>query len=376
MLQFDELSLELEGLCPEIDDLAGALGLERMRNEIAELDTKASMPGFWDDAQNSQKILQRSSSLKDKIAAYEKLTAAYDDTMALIELGNEEGDESLLPEAKDELKNIRESLETQRLSTLLNGEYDNKNAILTFHAGAGGTEAQDWAEMLYRMYCRWGERHNFKVSTLDYLDGEEAGLKSASILIEGENAYGFLKSENGVHRLVRVSPFDASGRRHTSFSSLEVMPEIDDTIEIEIDPADIKMDVYRASGAGGQKVNKTSSAVRLTHIPTGIVVSCQVERSQYQNRDVAMRMLKSKLLEIKERENLERIEDIKGVQKEIAWGSQIRSYVFMPYTLVKDHRTGFETGNINAVMDGDLDGFINAYLKAQSLGTLGDYGDA
>ncbi|OUO72939.1 peptide chain release factor 2 [Anaeromassilibacillus sp. An250] len=376
MLQFDELRLELEGLRPEIDDLAEALGLERMRNEIAELDTKASMPGFWDDAQNSQKILQRSSSLKDKIAAYEKLTAAYDDTMALIELGNEEGDESLLPEAKDELKNIRESLETQRLSTLLNGEYDDKNAILTFHAGAGGTEAQDWAEMLYRMYCRWGERHNFKVSTLDYLDGEEAGLKSASILIEGENAYGFLKSESGVHRLVRVSPFDASGRRHTSFSSLEVMPEIDDTIEIEIDPADIKMDVYRASGAGGQKVNKTSSAVRLTHIPTGIVVSCQVERSQYQNRDVAMRMLKSKLLEIKERENLERIEDIKGVQKEIAWGSQIRSYVFMPYTLVKDHRTGFETGNINAVMDGDLDGFINAYLKAQSLGTLGDYGDA
>ena len=376
MLQFDELRLELEGLRPEIDDLAEALGLERMRNEIAELDTKASMPGFWDDTQNSQKILQRSSSLKDKIAAYEKLTAAYDDTMALIELGNEEGDESLLPEAKDELKKIRESLETQRLSTLLNGEYDNKNAILTFHAGAGGTEAQDWAEMLYRMYCRWGERHNFKVSTLDYLDGEEAGLKSASILIEGENAYGFLKSEGGVHRLVRVSPFDASGRRHTSFASLEVMPEIDDTIEIEIDPADIKMDVYRASGAGGQKVNKTSSAVRLTHIPTGIVVSCQVERSQYQNRDVAMRMLKSKLLEIKERENLERIEDIKGVQNEIAWGSQIRSYVFMPYTLVKDHRTGFESGNINAVMDGDLDGFINAYLKAQSLGTLGDYGEA
>lgn len=376
MLQFDELKLELEGLRPDIDDLAEALGLERMRKEIAELDTKASMPGFWDDAQNSQKILQRSSTLKNKIAAYEKLHAAYGDALALIELGNEEGDESLLPEAKEELKKIRESLETQRLSTLLKGEYDSKNAILTFHAGAGGTEAQDWAEMLYRMYCRWGERHDFKVSTLDYLDGEEAGLKSASILIEGENAYGFLKSESGVHRLVRVSPFDASGRRHTSFASLEVMPEIDDTIEIEIDPADIKMDVYRASGAGGQKVNKTSSAVRLTHIPTGIVVSCQVERSQYQNRDVAMRMLKSKLLEIKERENLERVEDIKGIQKEIAWGSQIRSYVFMPYTLAKDHRTGYESGNINAVMDGDLDGFINAYLKAQSLGTLGDYGDA
>ena len=229
--------------------------------------------------------------------------------------------------------------------------------------------------MLYRMYNRWAERHGYKVTTLDYLDGEEAGLKSASILIEGENAYGFLKSENGVHRLVRVSPFDASGRRHTSFASLEVMPEIDDTVEVEINPDDIKMEVYRASGAGGQKVNKTSSAVRLIHIPTGIVVSCQVERSQYQNRDVAMRMLKSKLLEIKEREHLEKIEDIKGDQKEIAWGSQIRSYVFMPYTLVKDHRTGYENGNISAVMDGDLDGFINAYLKAQSLGALGHYGE-
>lgn len=375
MLQFEERKLDLETLKPDIDDLSEALGLERMRNEIAELDTKASMPGFWDDAQNSQKVLQRSSMLKNKIAAYEDLCTAYEDTLALIELGNEEGDETLLPEVEEELKKIRDSLETQRLSTLLRGEYDGKNAILTFHAGAGGTEAQDWAEMLYRMYNRWSERHGYKVTTLDYLDGEEAGLKSASILIEGENAYGFLKSEAGVHRLVRVSPFDASGRRHTSFASLEVMPEIDDTIEVEIAPADIKMDVYRASGAGGQKVNKTSSAVRLTHIPTGIVVSCQVERSQYQNRDVAMRMLKSKLVEIKERENLERIEDIKGVQKEIAWGSQIRSYVFMPYTLAKDHRTGFESGNINAVMDGDIDGFINAYLKAQSLGTLGNYED-
>ena len=292
-----------------------------------------------------------------------------------MELANEEEDLSLLPEAQGELEKIREDLEQQRLSTLLTGEYDAKNAILTFHAGAGGTEAQDWAEMLFRMYNRWAERHGYKVTTLDYLDGEEAGLKSASLLIEGENAYGFLKSENGVHRLVRVSPFDASGRRHTSFASLEVMPEIDDTVEVEINPDDIKMEVYRASGAGGQKVNKTSSAVRLIHIPTGIVVSCQVERSQYQNRDVAMRMLKSKLLEIKEREHLEKIEDIKGDQKEIAWGSQIRSYVFMPYTLAKDHRTGFENGNINAVMDGDLDGFINAYLKAQSLGSLGNYGD-
>ena len=265
---------------------------------------------------------------------------------------------------------MKNDLDAQRLQTLLTGEYDAKNAILTFHAGAGGTEAQDWAEMLYRMYCHWAERHNFKVKEVDYLDGEEAGLKSAVLLIEGENAYGYLKSESGVHRLVRVSPFDASGRRHTSFASLEVMPEIDNTINIEIRPEDIKMDVYRASGAGGQKVNKTSSAVRLTHIPTGIVVASQVERSQYQNRDMAMTMLKSKLIEIKEREHLEKIEDIKGVQKEIAWGAQIRSYVFMPYTMVKDHRTSYETGNINAVMDGDLDGFINAYLKAASLNKL------
>ena len=258
---------------------------------------------------------------------------------------------------------------------MLQGEYDGNNAILTFHAGAGGTEAQDWAEMLYRMYCRWGERHGYQVKTLDYLDGEEAGLKSASVLIEGTNAYGFLKSEAGVHRLVRVSPFDSSGRRHTSFASLEVMPEIDDNIQVDINPDDLRIDVYRASGAGGQKVNKTSSAVRITHIPTNIVVACQVERSQHQNRDTAMKMLISKLMEIKEREHLDKIEDIKGEQKEIGWGSQIRSYVFMPYTLVKDHRTNYEMGNINAVMDGDIDGFINAYLKAQSLGTLGDYGD-
>ena len=375
MLQFEELRLELEGLEPEIRDLSEALGLKAMANEVAELDMKASEPGFWDDMEKSQKILQRSSMLKNKIESYEKLKAAYGDTMALIELADEEGDLSLLPEAQAELAKVKESLEAQRLSTLLQGEYDSKNAILTFHAGAGGTEAQDWAEMLYRMYNRWAERHSYKVTTLDYLDGEEAGLKSASILIEGENAYGFLKSENGVHRLVRVSPFDASGRRHTSFASLEVMPEIDDTVDVEINPEDIKMDVYRASGAGGQKVNKTSSAVRLTHIPTGIVVACQVERSQFQNKEVVMRMLKSKLMEIKEREHLERIEDIKGDQKEIAWGSQIRSYVFMPYTLAKDHRTGFENGNINAVMDGDIDGFINAYLKAQNLGTLGHYGE-
>ena len=372
MLQFEELRLQLEAMEPDIKELSNALGLDKMKMEIEQLEQRAAQPGFWDDVENSQKILQKTGTLKNKVSAYDALVSAYDDTLALIELANEEEDLSLLEEAQQELEGVKKEYEAQRLQTLLTGEYDSKNAILTFHAGAGGTEAQDWAEMLYRMYTRWAERHNFKVKEVDYLDGEEAGLKSAVLLIEGENAYGYLKSESGVHRLVRVSPFDASGRRHTSFASLEVMPEIDNTINVEIRPEDVKMDVYRASGAGGQKVNKTSSAVRLTHIPTGIVVASQVERSQYQNSDIAMMMLKSKLIEIKEREHLEKIEDIKGVQKEIAWGAQIRSYVFMPYTMVKDHRTSYETGNINAVMDGDIDGFINAYLKAASLNKLNE----
>ena len=370
MLQFEELKLNLEAMKPEIDDMASALGLGQMRSEIQQLENRAAEPGFWDDMENSQKILQRTANLKAKVEKYEKLEARYEDALALIELGDEAEDESLIEEAQQELDGIRADIDRQRLETLLTGEYDKNNAILTFHAGSGGTEAQDWAEMLYRMYTRWAAAHGFNVKEIDYLDGDEAGLKSAVLLIEGENAYGYLKGEAGVHRLVRVSPFDSAGRRHTSFSSLEVMPEINDDIKVEIPPEEIKMDVYRASGAGGQKVNKTSSAVRLTHIPTGIVVASQVERSQYQNRDVAMKMLVSKLMEIKEREHLEKIEDIKGVQKEITWGSQIRSYVFMPYTLVKDHRTSFETGNVNAVMDGDLDGFINAYLKALSLGEL------
>lgn len=366
MLQFEELRLRLLGHEKALKDLSEALGLEKMKTEVAALEAQAAEEGFWDDLKNSQAVLKRTSALKAKVSAYEKLCADYDDALVMIELANEEEDLELLPECEENVVNFESTLDTMTLTTLLSGEYDSKNAILTFHAGAGGTEAQDWAQMLFRMYNRWGERHGYKVSTLDYLDGDEAGLKSASILIEGENAYGFLKSETGIHRLVRVSPFDSEGRRHTSFASLEVMPEIDDTIEVEIAPEDIKMDVYRSSGAGGQKVNKTSSAVRLTHLPTGIVVSCQVERSQHQNREVAMRMLKSKLVEIKEREHLEKISDIKGDQKEIAWGSQIRSYVFMPYQLVKDHRTNFESGNIGNVMDGDLDGFINAYLKMES----------
>ncbi len=291
----------------------------------------------------------------------------YEDLCTLVDLADEEQELSLLDELKSQLKEISCDLEEQTLSTFLTGEYDSENAILNFHSGAGGTEAQDWVEMLCRMYTRWGEKHGFKVKMLDFLDGEEAGLKSASILIEGENAYGFLKGEMGVHRLVRISPFDASGRRHTSFASIEVIPEISDEIDVEIAPDDIKMDVFRASGAGGQHVNKTSSAVRLTHVPTGIVVACQNERSQFQNREMAMKMLKSKLLEIKEREHLDKIEDIKGEQKEIGWGSQIRSYVFMPYTLVKDHRTGFEVGNVQSVMNGDLDGMINAYLRKNVL---------
>lgn len=372
MLQFEELKYKLNDLEKALDDLGDALGLEKLREEVDMLEHKSAEPGFWDNMEQAQKITQRMAALKSKDEQYMKLRAKAGDAMALIEMGDEAEDLSLLPEAQQELDEIAAQIETMRLSTLLTGEYDSHNAILTFHAGSGGTEAQDWAEMLFRMYNRWGERHGFKVSTLDYLDGDEAGLKSASILVEGENAYGYLKSEAGVHRLVRVSPFDAAGRRHTSFSSLEVMPEIDLDSSVEINPDDIKMEVYRASGAGGQKVNKTSSAVRLIHIPTGIVTSCQVERSQYQNRDMAMKMLISKLVEIKERENLEKISDIKGEQKEITWGSQIRSYVFMPYTMVKDHRTGFETGNVNAVMDGELDGFINAYLAAMSQGTLGE----
>ena len=370
MLEFEQLKARLTANEQEVRDLKDAIGYDRLKREIEELELKAAADGFWDDIENSQAVLQRTGKLKNKVETYDAIVSQYEDLSVLIDMGDEEGDLSLVDEITSSIDELEKSLAALRLQTLLTGEYDANNAILTFHAGAGGTEAMDWVQMLVRMYTRWGERHGFNVKVLDFLDGDEAGLKSATVLIEGENAYGYLKSESGVHRLVRVSPFDASGRRHTSFASIEVMPEISDDVDIEIKDEDIKMDVFRSSGAGGQHINKTSSAVRLTHIPTGIVVACQNERSQFQNKDQALKMLKSKLLEIKEKEHLEKIEDIKGVQKEIAWGSQIRSYVFMPYTMVKDHRTSFESGNINGVMDGDIDGFINAYLKAASKGEL------
>ncbi len=338
--------------------------------DISELDEQTMAADFYSDMDAAGKILQKIKGLKNKIERYENLYQKWDDLTTLVALAIEEGDATVLDEVKTGFKELSEELASMKLETLLSGKYDSHNAILTLHAGAGGTEAQDWCEMLYRMYTRWAERHGFKTETLDYLDGEEAGIKSVTFQIEGLNAYGYAKCEKGVHRLVRISPFDSSGRRHTSFASLDVMPEIDDDIEVNINAEDLKVDTYRASGAGGQHINKTESAIRITHIPTGIVVTCQNERSQHKNRETAMKMLKSKLIEVAEREQKEKIEDLKGVQMEIGWGSQIRSYVFHPYSMVKDHRTSFETGNTGAVMDGDLDGFIDAYLTALSRGEI------
>ena len=366
MLEFEEYKVKLNNCKPGLDVLRTALNLEASQKEIEELEAASAREGFWNDVEKSQKVQKRLKNLKDKVDNYNRLCAAWDDMMTICEMAVEENDDSMLPELEREYAEFSEKMESTRLSTLLTGEYDANNAILTFHAGAGGTEAQDWASMLYRMYNMWADRHGYKVKVMDYLDGDEAGIKSATIMIEGENAYGFLKSEHGIHRLVRVSPFDAAGRRHTSFAAVEVMPEISSDTEIELRDEDIKMDVYRSSGAGGQKVNKTSSAVRLTHIPTGIVVSSQVERSHFQNLENCKNMLRARLAEIKEREHLEKISDIKGVQMKIEWGSQIRSYVFMPYQLVKDHRTEYENGNIDNVMNGDLDGFINAFLSMRA----------
>lgn len=363
VIEYDEYKQKLQALEPTLGELEKALGIPKAREELAELQKETEQEGFWNDLERSQQVSRQVKRLENKIKKHDKLVSEWEDTLTLCEMAQEEDDPSQLEEVVSGYETLEKEISERRLAALLSGEYDANNAILTFHAGAGGTEAQDWTSMLYRMYNMWAERHGYTVKLMDYLDGDEAGIKSATIMIEGENAYGFLKSENGIHRLVRISPFDASGRRHTSFAAVEVMPEITEDSEIELRDEDIKMDVYRSSGAGGQKVNKTSSAVRLTHIPTGIVVSSQVERSHFQNLENCKNMLRARLAEIKEREHLEKISDIKGVQLKIEWGSQIRSYVFMPYTLAKDHRTGFENGNIQAVMDGDIDGFINAYLS-------------
>ena len=372
MLQFEEYKVKLNNLKPQLEDLYESLGLERAKREVEELEIKSSQPGFWDNPEESQKIVSRMGALKGKIEAYNRLSSLCDDLLTICEMAIEENDESMLEELENGYKELEDGVAEQKLSTLLTGEYDRNNALVSFHAGAGGTEAQDWCEMLYRMYTRWAEQHGYSVEVLDVLDGDEAGIKSASMMVKGANAYGMLKSEHGVHRLVRISPFDANARRQTSFASLEVMPELDENIQIEINPSDIEMQVFRSSGAGGQHINKTSSAVRLIHKPTGIVTSCQTQRSQLQNREYAMEMMKAKLYQIALQQHKDKIDDIKGVQNEIAWGHQIRSYVFMPYTLVKDHRTGFENGNVQAVMDGDLDGFIYAYLKASSRGELAE----
>ena len=325
-------------------------------------------PDFWNDPDRSTKLMKEAKNLKDTVEGFRKLETEYEEIGLLIEMGNEENDASVIPEVEEMMNAFEEKLETLRISTLLSGQYDSANAILRLNAGAGGTESCDWCGMLYRMYCRWADSKGFSTEVLDFLDGEEAGIKSVTVQINGENAYGYLRSEHGVHRLVRISPFNPAGKRQTSFVSCDVMPDIEEDLDVEIDPDDLRIDTYRSSGAGGQHVNKTSSAIRITHIPTGIVVQCQNERSQFQNKDKAMQMLKAKLFMLKQQENAEKLSDIRGDVKEIGWGSQIRSYVLQPYTMVKDHRTGCESGNAQAVLDGGLDPFISAYLKWQSLG--------
>ena len=337
--------------------------LDNISVELGELHESMAEPDFWNDMERAQKINQRAKSIEDKINTYKSLCTRAEDLAVLIEIGDSSEDLSLLDEIQAELDSVEKEAENMNTVTLLRGQYDANNAIVTLHAGAGGTEAQDWTSMLYRMYLKWADKRGYQTKELDFLDGDEAGIKSVTFAVNGENAYGYLKAEKGVHRLVRISPFDSNARRHTSFASLEVMPEIDDDIKIEIRPEDLRVDTYRSSGAGGQHINKTESAIRITHLPTGIVVSCQTERSQIQNRETAMKMLRSKLVEKAEEEAMAKAQEIKGELKKIEWGSQIRSYVFHPYSMVKDHRTDFETGNIQAVMDGDLDEFIRAYLQ-------------
>ena len=371
LIEYDAYKQKLRELEPELEKLKQALDIDSAAQEAARLEDETTQDGFWNDLERSQKIQTRLKQLQNKVNRFRKLTSTWEDLTALCEMGQEAEDAETLEEIKTEFAALEESVEEEaRMTTLLSGEYDSNNVILQLHAGAGGTEAQDWCQMLYRMYTRWAERHGFAWKTLDYEECDEAGIKSAVVSIEGENAYGLLKSEHGVHRLVRVSPFDANARRQTSFAAVEVMPELPDDVEVEIRPEDIEMQVYRSSGAGGQHINKTSSAVRLIHKPTGIVVASQQERSQFQNKDNCMKQLRAKLIELKIQQHAEKISDIKGVQMKIEWGSQIRSYVFMPYQLVKDTRTGYETSQIDNVMDGDLDGFLNAYLTQLATGEL------
>lgn len=363
MFDLDEAKKKVKEQSAKINEYEETAKITDKKEELEKLEKQTMESGFWNDAENSSKVLARIAELKRKIQSFSNLDEKVNTAQDMIELLAEEEDSEIEAEVNKELVQIDKSLENLEIETLLSGKYDKNNAIVTIHPGAGGTEAQDWAEMLYRMYTRWAQANNFQCEELDFLQGDEAGIKSVTFLVSGDYAYGYLKSEHGVHRLVRISPFDAGGRRHTSFASVEVLPEIDDNEDVYIKPEDVKMEVFRSSGAGGQHINKTSSAVRLIHIPTGIVVSCQTQRSQFQNRDTAMKMLKSKLVNLKEKENKERIEDLKGNQMDIAWGSQIRSYVFCPYTMVKDHRTNYEVGDVKKVMDGDLNGFIFEYLK-------------
>lgn len=366
MVEYEQYRIALNSMEDDIDELGRALNIEGAAKDAEELEKETMASDFYSDMEKSGRVLKKLKQVKGVIEHFEKIKSEREDLLTTIELAEEEEDLSFLDDVRQGLEALKKTIEDTKLEALLSGPYDKNDAIITLHAGAGGTEAQDWCAMLLRMYQMWAEKRGYSVKTIDYLDGDEAGIKSVTILVEGLNAYGYAKCEKGVHRLVRISPFDAAGRRHTSFASVEVMPDIDETIEVNIRPEDLKVDTYRSSGAGGQHINKTSSAVRITHIPTGIVVACQNERSQFQNKDMCMKMLKAKLAEIAEAEQKEKIEDIKGVQKEIAWGSQIRSYVFHPYTMVKDHRTNYEVGNIGAVMDGELDGFINEYLRFSS----------
>ncbi len=368
MIELDQMKQQLLSYKEPLKEVRGALDLENKSNRIQELEREMEAPDFWNDANSSTAKTKELKSLKDDMAVYNSLEELYGDIEAYIELGNEEEDPEILAEAKEAFAEFEKTYENIRLKTLLSGEYDKDSAIVTLHSGAGGTEACDWAQMLYRMYTRWALDHEFTVEELDMQEGDEAGIKSVTFQVTGENAYGYLKSEKGVHRLVRISPFNANGKRQTSFASCEVMPDIEEDLDVEIRDEDIRIDTYRSSGAGGQHINKTSSAIRITHFPTGIVVQCQNERSQHMNKDKAMQMLKAKLYLLKQQENQEKAEGIRGEVTEIGWGNQIRSYVMQPYTMVKDLRTGEETGNVDAVMDGALDPFINSYLKWLSLG--------